>query len=52
LYQLALVMGSSVMWGFLGSYFLLRLGSDGFAMGEGCCGTSCVEAMLIDGQVK
>lgn len=36
LYQLALVMGVSVMCGFLGSYDLLRFGSEVFAKGEGC----------------
>jgi len=37
LYQLCLVMGSSVMCGFLGSYFLFRVGSDGFAILDGGC---------------
>jgi len=35
LYQFDLVMGVSVMWIFLGSYFEFRFGSDGLAMGEG-----------------
>lgn len=36
LYQLALVMGVSVMCGFLGSYLGLRFGSEVLAMGDGC----------------
>ena len=36
LYQLALVMGVSVMCGFLGSYFGLRFGSEVLAMEDGC----------------
>ena len=49
LYQLALVMGSSVICGFLRSYFLLRCGSDGFAIGDGRCEAPCVvEDMVID----
>lgn len=36
LYQLPLVMGSSVMCCFLGSYLGFRLGSDVLAMGDGC----------------
>jgi len=42
LYQLALVMGSSVMCGFFGSYFLFLFGSEVFAM----LGDTCVEAIV------
>jgi hypothetical protein len=35
LYQFDLVMGVSVIWGFLGSYLGFRFGSLGFAIGEG-----------------
>ena len=45
LYQFALVMGSSVIWGFLGSYFLLRIGSDVFAMLDG--GGDVGDAMVV-----
>ncbi|KAJ8608845.1 hypothetical protein MRB53_039431 [Persea americana] len=36
LYQFCRVMGCSVMWGFLGSYFGFLFGSDDFAIGDGC----------------
>ena len=36
LYQFALVMGVSVMCGFLGSYLGLRFGSEVLAIGDGC----------------
>ena len=36
LYQFALVMAESVIWAFLGSYDLLRFGSEVLACADGC----------------